>query len=304
MTEVPERVRDLLAEREAARREKEFARADAIRGEILGAGFLLRDTPDGPVLERAPRFPTLDPAQIPSALGEPPALEFSLQVLSEGFPSDLARFLAGLERHNDLAETELVIVDNASPDGGALEDTAAAHAVARVVHLDREVGWAAARNAGLKGARGRIVVLVDLSIEPAGDVLSPLARAFEDPRVGVAGPFGLVSQDMRRWAEARGPEVDAIEGYFLATRRELLAKELICERFRWYRNADIDLSFQLRSFGYRAARVDLPVARHTHRGWSALDDQEREKRSKRNHYIFFDRWKHHHDLLTSHRRAT
>src|SRR5205823_13247875 len=116
----------------------------------------------------------------------------------------------------------------------------------RVIHLDREVGWAAARNAGLKGARGEIVVLVDLSIEPTGDILMPLRDALADPAVGLAGPFGLVSESMRDWESSEGPEVDALEGYLIATRRGLLERGLFSEKFKWYRNADIDLSFQIR----------------------------------------------------------
>jgi cysteinyl-tRNA synthetase len=45
---VPEEVMDLLAEREAARAERDFARADEARDRILALGFELRDTPEGP----------------------------------------------------------------------------------------------------------------------------------------------------------------------------------------------------------------------------------------------------------------
>ena len=106
---------------------------------------------------------------------------------------------------------------------------------------------------------------------------------------------------MREFTASDGPEVDAIEGYFLATRREMLAEGLIHEKFRWYRHADIDLSFQLRSMETDAMVVPVPATKHTHRGWAALDETERAKRSKRNWNIFFDRWKLQHNLLLSHR---
>ena len=191
-----------------------------------------------------------------------------------------------------------MIVDNASEDADWLESLASDRVP--VVHLDAEAGYATARNAGLKTSRGRIIVLCDLSIEPTGDILTPLASAFEDSSVGVAGPFGIVSTDMREFTESKGPEVDAIEGYFLATRRELLAKELIHEKFKWYRHADIDLSFQLRALGTKAVVVDLPVEKHTHRGWTAVKEEDRAKRSKKNWNLFFDRWKQHHNMLLSH----
>ena len=42
-------VGDLLGQRVAARRDKDFARADAIRGQLTAAGVGIEDTPDGPI---------------------------------------------------------------------------------------------------------------------------------------------------------------------------------------------------------------------------------------------------------------
>jgi cysteinyl-tRNA synthetase len=42
-------VGDLLGQRTAARREKDFARADAIRDQLTAAGVGIEDTPDGPI---------------------------------------------------------------------------------------------------------------------------------------------------------------------------------------------------------------------------------------------------------------
>ena len=46
--EVPDEVRDLADERQRARADRDFARADQIRDAILALGFELRDGPDGP----------------------------------------------------------------------------------------------------------------------------------------------------------------------------------------------------------------------------------------------------------------
>jgi GT2 family glycosyltransferase len=298
-SQIPAEVERLLAERQIARASKDFARADAIRDEIAGLGFDIRDSPTGATAEARASFATLDPARIESVLEEPPQRAFSVHLLYEGFSDDVERFLAGLAKHCATQDYEVVLVDNASDRATWLESLASERV--RVMHLDRELGYAQARNAGLKTSRGRIVVLADLAVEPTGDVLEPLAKAFEDQSVGVAGPWGIVSADMREFAEAPGPEVDAIEGYLLATRRELLAKGLIHEKFRWYRHADIDLSFQLRALGTRAVVVPLPAAKHAHRGWTTVDEEERAKRSKKNWNTFFDRWKHQHEMLLSHR---
>lgn len=50
--EVPEAVRALVAEREEARKAKDFARADALREDIRTAGYTVDDSPKGPVLEK------------------------------------------------------------------------------------------------------------------------------------------------------------------------------------------------------------------------------------------------------------
>ena len=292
-------VERLLEERQRARDAKDFARADALRDQIHDLGYEIRDAPGGATLEQRPRLEILDPSRIESVLDKPAVLDVSIHLLYEGFPDDVTRFLSGLETHCARHDYEVVLVDDGSDEGEFLESLASDRV--RIAHLDRELGYAQARNAGLKLSRGRVVILADLSVEPTGDVLAPIIESFEDSTVGVAGPWGIVSDDMREFREAPGLEVDAIEGYFLATRRELLAKGLIHEKFRWYRHADIDLSFQLRALGTKAVVVPIPAAKHTHRGWTSVGEAERGKRSKKNWNVFFDRWKHRHELLISHK---
>src|SRR5439155_5424941 len=131
------RIQELIRLREEARAQKDFARADQIRDEIAAAGYVLRDTPGGSVVEKGVTFERRHPASIESLLHEQPVLAFSIHVLYEGFPTDLDRFLAGLRAHNDTSSTEVVIVDNASAEGEDLETMA--DDLTRVVHLDREV---------------------------------------------------------------------------------------------------------------------------------------------------------------------
>jgi GT2 family glycosyltransferase len=299
VTAVPPDVERLLAEREQARKTKDFALADSIRDQIAELGFDVKDTPEGATVSPRETFATIDPSRIESVLDSAPDVDFSVHLLHEGFLDDVDRFLNALERHSAAQSYEVVLVDNASGDGEELSKRASDRVC--VLHLDRTLGWAQARNAGLKTSRGRVVILADLSVEPTGDVLAPLGEALSDPEVGVAGPWGIVSDDLREFRESAGPEVDAIEGYLLATRRELIAQGLVHEKFRWYRHADIDLSFQIRALGTKALVAAAPAERHIHRGWDALDEEERAKRSKRNWYVFLDRWKQHHGMLLSHR---
>ena len=50
--EVPEEIAALAAERQTARKQKEFARADAIRDELTARGWIVEDTPHGPRCKR------------------------------------------------------------------------------------------------------------------------------------------------------------------------------------------------------------------------------------------------------------
>jgi cysteinyl-tRNA synthetase len=50
--ETPQAVLDLVQERQQARRNKDFARSDAIRDQLLAEGWVIEDTPDGPRVKR------------------------------------------------------------------------------------------------------------------------------------------------------------------------------------------------------------------------------------------------------------
>jgi cysteinyl-tRNA synthetase len=156
---------------------------------------------------------------------------------------------------------------------------------------------------GLRRAIGPVVIVMDGSVEPTGDVVSPLARALDDRTVAVAGGWGIVSNDIRHFEDAPPGDVDAIEGYLLAFRRaDFRDRGPLDERFRFYRNLDIWWSLVLRDEGEestprRALSVEIPAIRHEHRGWTSLPDEERDRKSKRNFYRIIDRFGSRRDLL-------
>jgi len=168
-----------------------------------------------------------------------------------------------------------------------------------VLVTTERLGWADARTLGMRRSRGELTVLLDTSLEPAGDFLAELAAAFSDPTVGIAGGWGVTSVDGRQFEDAPPGEVDAIEGYCLAVRREALrAIGGFDRRFRFYRNADLDFSFAVRDTGWRAVRTDpLSLVRHEHRDWTSLPEEERDRLSRRNFYRFLKHWGDRRDLL-------
>ena len=175
-----------------------------------------------------------------------------------------------------------------------------------IVWTSERLGYAAATNIGLRRAGSPVVVLLDTSVEPTGDVVTPLVRALDDETVAVAGGWGIVSSDLRKFEDAPAGDVDAIEGYLTAFRRaDAAARGPLDERFRFYRNLDIWWSLVLRDEGEdapprRAVSLDgLPAVRHEHRGYTSLPDDERDRQSKRNFYRIIDRFGWRRDLLTT-----
>ena len=293
-----EEVRRLAGERAAARDAKDFARADALRDEIAGLGWSVTDTPDGfdlqPIATEADRQP-VDPDVVESLLDDDERYDVTIHWVCEGWLDDIDRAIAGFRRIAGARRLQFVVADVT----GEASDRWADDEAVEVVWLTDDTGWAAARNAGLRRSLARVVLAVDGSVEPTADALTPLCRALEDPTLGVCGPFGLVTDDLREFDEAPGPgPCDAIEGYLMAFRRELLAKVGgFDEKFKWYRTADIEWSFRVKDAGYRCAVVPVPVAKHEHRAWAAATEEQRTSRSKRNFYRFLDRYRDRWDLV-------
>ncbi len=299
MTGVPEEVRTLAAERQAARGARDFVRADALRDRIAELGFRVVDTPEGPTFEpiapAAPQPPRrLRARQVDSVLDEPATCDVSIHWVVEGWPEDVVRALAGFRAHQGGREVQYVIADVTGTDPETYGEDV------EVLPLEPGTGWGAARNAGLKRSRGRLVLVMDGSVEPTGDVIGPLEEALADESIGVCGPFGVLTLDLREFQASSGPEVDAIEGYLMAFRRGVLRDVgLFDERFKWYRTADIECSFRVKDAGLRAVVVDVPVEKHEHRMWHHTERAERDRLSKRNYYRFLERFRGRFDLLVS-----
>ena len=193
------------------------------------------------------------------------------------------------------------MIDNGSTDGSRawLDARAAVEPRLRVLHTDHNLGEAAGRNAVLKQARGTAIVLVDTSIELNGNPLPALRRALATPGAGAAGAYGVVTDDLRHFEATEATDVDALEGYLLALRRSLVREVgLMDEKYRFYRNLDIDYSFQIRERGYRLVRLaGLPLLMHPHRIWHSMSSEQREALSKKNFNRFLHRWRERTDLL-------
>ena len=268
---------------------------------MRGVGWEPVDTAEGTTAR--PVAPPLS-GELPSLLDEPASLAASIVVVVDDHPGDVERLLRGLAAHQPPVECELLLVANAPvAEAGSLLDAAwppGTSTAASLLPTAARLGWADAVNLGLRRGRGSVAILLDGSVEPTGDLVGPLLSAFEDPKVGIAGGWGATSADGREFVEAPPGPVDAVEAYCLAIRREALrAVGGFDPGYRFYRHADLDLSFAVRDAGWHALRTDpLPAVLHAHRGWEAFPVEERDRLSKRNFYRFLKRWRDRTDLLS------
>jgi cysteinyl-tRNA synthetase len=316
---IPDDVLAAAHERSKARAAHDWAEADRLRAQIESAGWKVADrgidfalTPAAsPDVADGERVRYGSSASVPSRLEDPAIGLATVVLIATDWPEDVARAVSGLETGSPTG-TSVVIVANApsAEQAEALEAIEAREPSGavpiEVVWTSERLGQAAALNAGLRRATGPVAILLDTSVGPSGDVVTPLVRLLDDPTVAVAGGWGIVSADLRKFEDAPAGEVDAIEGYLLAFRRQdVLDRGPLDEHFRFYRNLDIWWSLVLRDEGEgrpprRAVSLaGLPVVRHQHRGYTSLPDAERERQSKRNFYRIIDRFGWRRDLLVS-----
>jgi lipopolysaccharide/colanic/teichoic acid biosynthesis glycosyltransferase/glycosyltransferase involved in cell wall biosynthesis len=166
---------------------------------------------------------------------------------------------------------EVIVVDDGSSDQTA---ELAAQAGARVIQQQRGRP-AAARNAGIKAARGEIVCFTDADCFPQSDWLARLTAPFDDP--AIAGCKGIYATDqpelVARFVQIEYEDkydllrqqrrIDFIDTYSAAYRRAVLqANDGFDERFPYLE--DQELSFRLAARGYEMVFVPTAVVRHQH----------------------------------------
>jgi cysteinyl-tRNA synthetase len=314
---IPDEVLAAAHARSKAREARDWPEADRLRAEIEAAGWRVVDRGTNFALSpAAPPDVTEDKRvrygasrNVPSRFDDAPIGLATVVLIATDWPGDLARCLAALRSTAPAGTSVEVVADNPSTEEAAALDALEAappdDPPLEVVWTSQRLGHGAATNIGLRRASGPVVILLDTSVEPTGDFVTPLVRALDDSTIAVAGGWGIVSMDLRHFEEAPAGDVDAIEGYCLAFRRADFAERgPVDERFTFYRNLDIWWSLVLRDNGEaerprRAVRLDsLPLVRHEHRGYTSLPETERDRLSKRNFYRIIDRFGSRRDLLT------
>ena len=179
--------------------------------------------------------------------------------------------VAALRRQTYDGPYELIVVDDGSTDGTAALARAAGATVLSAPHGHA----AAARNVGLRAARGPLICFTDADCAPHPDWLSQICRPFDDPDViGCKGTYAprqrqLVARFVQLEYEDKydhlrpQPTIDFIDTYSCAYRRAvLLANGGFDERIQYVE--DQELSFRLAARGYKMVFQEEAVVDHHH----------------------------------------
>lgn len=126
---------------------------------------------------------------------------------------------------------EIIVVDDCSDDGAADRVEAELPSVT-LLRNDRNVGFGVTANRGLARASGRVRVVLNSDARLRPGALGRLVAAFDDPRVGVAGPRLVFPDGSHQLSAARFPTPqNLLAGSFLLN--DAYRRLRPGGRFRW-----------------------------------------------------------------------
>lgn len=160
-----------------------------------------------------------------------------------------------------------------------------------IYRSDKNLGVVGGRNYLLKKTVGKYLVFMDNDVELTGVVSQRIKSNLSDLAVGIYGQRGIMlSLDLRPFVVAE-KEVDAVGGFFLCFRQDLLDKiGLLDENFKIYGQEDFDFCLRAKMAGYKIiSDKSLPLIHHEHK--SSLTVAELEDYKQKNFQYFFDKWK-------------
>lgn len=171
---------------------------------------------------------------------------------------------------------EIIVVDDASPDDSNqfLEKN---YPEIKIVKHEKNLGFAAACNSGVKAAKGEIVVLLNLDVVPEKDALKNILPDFEDDKVFAVSfnepdwSWAKISWKKGTVEHEPGPKIKKTHisawasGGSAAFRKSIWGKlggfDEIYKPFYW---EDIDLSYRAWKRGYLVLWEPKAIVHHKH----------------------------------------
>jgi len=283
---VPDSIRQLAQERLDARAARDFAKADALRQEILQAGFEVLDVADGfdfRIKEPYITYPfPRDIRSIDTSEG------VSVAMIIDGFTDDAVETVKSIKSHAKCGIVLLCI-----GDAGKLVDEMDEHTY--LIALNDGASWGEAANALLNKINSKYVILMDPSTRFTGDAITPVLAELEKGEyaaVGWRGGLINIDDEWRSVDDKGNGEVDVLFSYFMGLNRAyVLEAGGFNARAIYYRNADIEFSLKLRHAGGRLLQMELPLEQGRHHGYHDADPEYREVQSKKNYDRILERFR-------------
>lgn len=286
---VPKEVVDLAEQRIQARADKDFALSDQLREKISDLGYVIKDNPGGYELVVKPPFEVFD--NLASIKIKPERLNkrISICLLIDGWLEDTKECINALLKFMpqdaiilalDLGNKELV--------GNYLAETEKTNQNLVAIHTSQtleQAGWANSINKLIELNPAEFSVVMDLSSIISGDAITPLIDKINGEIVAAGWKGSLVKLDDEwRSVEDKGAgEVDILLGYLFAIKTKIAQEIPANSKAKFYRNADLEWSLELRSKGHKLVALGdaLPVEQKRHHGYHDSDIEYREKESKK-----------------------
>ena len=297
----------LLQQRQAAREQRDYAAADALRAQIDELGFLVVDTAEGPALQLKPAYTVLDASATFPSFAQ--GAKVSVTVIVDGWLDDALDFATRFAT-SEPNSMHLLLVDVSGDDtiARALEPLGREDQRITVLHIDPSIGWSAVHAAAAASSEAPFYAVADMSTLIEGAVLDSCVRLLEDGvmAVGWRGANIDQSDQWRSVVDSGAGECDVLLSYLMAMRTRDAQTTPPHPRARFYRNADIEWSLLLRQAHLErtgsAARMialgsDAPLQQGRHHGYHDSDPQVRDRESRKTYDRILSAFRGRTDLL-------
>ena len=194
--------------------------------------------------------------------------------------------------NSDYSNFEVVLVDNASTDGSIrlVQEGFHEHRNLRVIHNNRNLGFAEGNNVGAKAAKGEYVVFLNIDTEVDPEWLKELVMLMEsDETIGAAQSKLLLFDHktidsagdfinfygegwMRGGGEEDKGQYNRIDQIFSARGAAMIVQKQILKQVGYFDPTffmiceDIDLSWRIRLNGYKVMFVPQSIVYHAGSG--------------------------------------
>ena len=298
--------------RKQLRNDKKFESSDKKREQFHKQNIQFYDKQNGNFLvKKIPDFETQintkfisGSADVKSLLFEENKIKLSICLIADEYFNDFDRCLKSVINHipNQISYEILIAFNgiNIENQNKTMSDYESNKNL-KFFYIDPVCGAGAVRNILVKQSIGEYLILVDTSIEITDNIFEEIIMDLKVQKIGLTGPFGLKTSDLNHFHEipTNKEYVDAIQLYLIALRRKTFIKTgLFRENFRFYRNLDLDFSFQVKNNNFKLlCNPNIAIKRHTHSVWENMHEKTRDELSKDNYKRFLKKWKNYKHLL-------